>query len=54
MFLQQAGIPDNVNFLVLGMAVLFVMFGGWVASLYWRARNLRRNLDLLRQQDTEQ
>ncbi len=54
MFLQQAGIPDNVNFLVLGMVVLFVMYGGWVASLYWRARNLRKNLELLNRQDMEQ
>lgn len=54
MFLQQTGIPDNINFLVMGMVVLFGLFGGWIASLYWRARNLRKNLALLKRQDTEQ
>lgn len=41
MFLQQAGIPDNVSYLVLGMVILFAMLGGWIASLRVRMRNLR-------------
>ncbi|GAB4568924.1 MAG: hypothetical protein Kow0077_00590 [Anaerolineae bacterium] len=53
MFLQQAGIPDNVSYLVLGMVILFGLLGGWIASLLWRARNLRRDLEILRRTQSD-
>jgi hypothetical protein len=49
MALQQAGIPDNVAYLVLGLVVLFGLLGGWLASYFVRLRNLRRDLELLQQ-----
>jgi cell division protein FtsX len=46
---QQAGIPDNVAYLVLGMALLFGFLGAWLGSFFWRLRNLRRDIQLLEQ-----
>ncbi len=53
MFLQQAGIPDNVAYLVLGLVILALFLGGWVVSFLWRLRNLRRQMALLRQLEAE-
>lgn len=53
MFLQTAGIPDNVSYLVLGMVVLFGLMGGWIASYWWRLRNLRQNIELLNKMESD-
>ncbi len=47
MLLQETGIPDNLAYLVLGLAVLFLLLGGWVGSYLWRLRNLRRDMAVL-------
>lgn len=54
MFLQQAGIPDNVPYLILGLAALAVILGGWVVSFVWRARGLRRDAALLAQMELQE
>jgi len=51
--LQQAGIPDNVAYLVLGLVILALFLGGWLASFLWRLRNLRREAALLQQLEAE-
>ncbi len=53
MLLQANGIPDNVAYLVLGLAVLFTVLGGWLGSYLWRLRNLRRDMALLEQMAEE-
>lgn len=54
MALQQAGIPDNVAYLVLGLIILALFLGGWLASFLWRLRNLRREMALLQRLDAEE
>ncbi|MCY4061472.1 MAG: hypothetical protein OXG53_03810 [Chloroflexi bacterium] len=41
--------PDNSHYLALGLAVVFVVFGALVGSLFWRERSLRKELALLAQ-----
>ena len=41
--------PDNSRYLALGLAVVFVILGTLIGSLYWRERNLRKDLALLEQ-----
>lgn len=53
MALQQAGIPDNVAYLVLGVIILALFLGGWLASFLWRLRNLRREMVLLQRLEAE-
>jgi hypothetical protein len=53
MLYQQAGIPDNVAYLVLGIVILFTFLGSWVGSYIWRLRNLRRDIMLLAQMEQD-
>ncbi len=53
MLLQEAGIPDNVAYLVLGLAALTVIFGGWLVSFFVRLRGLRRDAALLAELEAE-
>ncbi len=53
MLLQEAGIPDNVAYLVLGLAALVVIFGGWLVSFIVRLRGLRRDAALLAELEAE-
>ena len=39
--------PDNSLYLALGLAAVFVILGALVGSLYWRERNMRKELALL-------
>ena len=39
--------PDNSQYLALGLAVVFVILGTLVGSLFWRERGLRKDLALL-------
>ncbi len=41
--------PDNSQYLALGLAVVFVILGALVGSLFWRERGLRKDLALLEQ-----
>ena len=41
--------PDNSRYLALGLAVVFAILGTLIGSLYWRERNLRKDLALLEQ-----
>ena len=34
--------PDNAGYYYAAYAVVFVLYGGYVASLWWRARNVRK------------
>jgi hypothetical protein len=54
MLLQEIVIPDNVAYLVLGLAALAVILGGWVISYFWRARGLRRDAALLAQMELQE
>jgi len=36
MLLQETGIPDNLAYLVLGIAVLLTIIGGWLVSYFLR------------------
>ena len=39
--------PDNSQYLALGLAVVFVILGLLVGSLFWRERGIRKDLALL-------
>lgn len=39
--------PDNSLYLALGLAVVFVILGTLVGSLFWRERGIRKDLGLL-------
>lgn len=41
--------PDTGAYLLLGLIAMFVLLGGYVASIIVRHRNLDRDLDLIRQ-----
>ncbi len=41
--------PVTTNFLWLGLASTAAVFGGLVFSMYWRARNARKDLELIEQ-----
>ena len=46
MFLQEFT-PDTTRYMVLGFSVAFTVMALYVFSLYIRARNLQRDLNLL-------
>ena len=39
--------PDNSHYLILALAVVFVILGTLVGSLFWRERSLRKDLAVL-------
>ena len=39
--------PDTSFYMNLGFALTFIVMGIYVASLYLRSRNLRRDMDML-------
>lgn len=41
--------PDTTNYLALGLVAVFLLLGGFIASLWVRGRNLRRDEAVLRQ-----
>lgn len=53
MLLQAYAYPYNADFLFLGVGVLFVMLGGYVASLVVRFRNTNKEVALLDELDAE-
>ncbi len=49
MLFQNASTPENVEFLLLGLAAFVVIVPGWVATVVLRARNLRRDKAMVEQ-----
>lgn len=49
MLLQTTGVPDNAAYLVLGFIAFAVIVVGWIVSLYYRMRSLRRERAMLAQ-----
>lgn len=47
MLLLQTGIPDNTSYLILGLALLVAIYGGWLVSYIVRLRNVKRDLTML-------
>ena len=45
--LFQQGPADTLNFMIMGYAVIFVLMGGYLASLILRARQLRQDEKVL-------
>jgi hypothetical protein len=45
--LQQQGPAETTDYMIMGYAVLFIVLGIYLASLYVRNRNLTRDADLL-------
>lgn len=43
------GTPETLNYLILGLVVSFVLMGGWLATLYSRHNNLRKDVALIEQ-----
>ena len=50
MFLQTPT-PDTSGYMIAGYAVAFIVMGLYVASLYVRARNLKRDMETLEEMD---
>ena len=46
-------IPDTSNYMVAGFVVSFLTMGIYVLSMYIRNRNLKRDLEMLEEMDTE-
>lgn len=43
--------PDTLNYLLLGLAVAVIVYGGYLLSIVIRRRNLEKDLDMLRKLD---
>lgn len=48
LFLQQQGPANTVSYMILGYAVIFVVILIYLASLAIRSRNLRQDLEILK------
>lgn len=46
MFLQEAT-PDTIGYMLMGYAVFFIFPALFIASLWWRQRNLQKDLEVL-------
>lgn len=46
--------PNTISYMYLGYAVFSVIFFGYLLSFYLRYRNLRRDLELLKELDNSQ
>lgn len=47
MLFQASGPAETGQYLVMGMVVTLGFIGGYIASLYWRFRNLRQENALI-------
>ena len=43
--------PNTISYMYLGYAVFTIVFFGYLASFYVRYRNLRRDLEMLKEID---
>jgi hypothetical protein len=50
MFLQTPT-PDTTGYMIAGYAVAFIVMGLYVASIYIRSRNLKRDKETLEELD---
>jgi preprotein translocase subunit SecG len=48
LFLQQQGPANTVSYMILGYAVIFIVISIYLASLAIRSRNLRQDLEVLK------
>jgi cytochrome c-type biogenesis protein CcmH/NrfF len=46
-FFLQEGPAETTNYMLLGYGVIFLVLGIYIASLYIRSRNLKRDARLL-------
>ncbi len=47
------GIPQNAEYLYLGLVVVFGILGAYAASIFWRFRNLQKDQQLIKQLQEE-
>jgi hypothetical protein len=47
--LFQEATPNTINYMILGYAVIFTVMAIYLVSLAIRQRNLRQDLDLLKE-----
>lgn len=52
MFLQEAT-PDTMTYMLMGYTVFFLFPALFIASLWWRQRNLQKDLDVLEELQRE-
>lgn len=52
--MPENSIPDTVNYLILGLVVVFVILGGFIASLITRFRSLNKDLEIIEQLKNEE
>ncbi len=47
-------VPNTLNYMILGYAFFFIVMGIYIASLYIRDRNLKRDMETLESMRTEE
>ena len=50
MYLQEIT-PDTSGYMIAGYVIAFVLMGLYVASMYLRSRNLKRDMTMLEEMD---
>ena len=50
MFLQTTP-PDTSGYMIAGYAVAFIVMALYVASIYVRSRNLKQDMEMLKEMD---
>jgi CHASE3 domain sensor protein len=50
MFFQETT-PDTSGYMIAGFAITFIVMALYVASIYWRARNLNQDMTMLEEVD---
>lgn len=50
MFFQETT-PDTSGYMIAGFVIAFLVMGLYVASLYWRTRNLKQDMSMLEEMD---
>jgi hypothetical protein len=47
----QSGTPDTSGYMIAGYAVAFIVMALYVASIYLRSRNLKQDMEMLREME---
>jgi hypothetical protein len=50
MFFQDPT-PDTSGYMIAGFAITFIVMALYIASIYWRARNLNQDVTMLEEMD---
>jgi CcmD family protein len=50
MFLQN-GTPDTSEYMIAGYLISFIVIGLYIASIYLRSRNLKRDMSMLEEME---